>query len=64
MSGTKPRGGIPVAYFLSDPQANEPTKMVWKMVCYNCGKNFKKKLQRHTFEVKCPRCGGYYTDVV
>jgi len=33
------------------------------MVCHECGKKFKKKLGKNTVEVKCPKCGGYDTDV-
>ena len=33
------------------------------MECMECGHKFKKKLGRNTVEVKCPKCGGYDTDV-
>ena len=33
------------------------------MVCHECGKKFKKKIGKGTAEVKCPKCGGYDTDV-
>jgi len=29
--------------------------------CMECGKKFKKKMGKKTFEVKCPKCGS--TDV-
>lgn len=32
------------------------------MLCNECGKKFKKKLGRNTYEVKCPKCGGYDTE--
>lgn len=34
-----------------------------KMVCYECDAEFSKKIGAKTFEVKCPKCGGYDTDV-
>ena len=33
-----------------------------KMECLECGKIFYKKIHPHTFEVRCPKCGGYDTD--
>ena len=33
------------------------------MICRECGKKFKKTLGKKTVEVKCPKCGGYDTDV-
>lgn len=33
------------------------------MECLECGKKFKKKLTPRTFEVKCPKCGSYDTNV-
>lgn len=32
------------------------------MKCMECGKKFKKKIGKKTFEVKCPKCGGYDTE--
>ena len=32
------------------------------MQCNECGKKFKKKIGPKTFEVKCPKCGGYDTE--
>lgn len=37
--------------------------MKTEMECMECGKKFKKKLSSTTVEVKCPKCGGYDTDV-
>ena len=34
-----------------------------EMECMECGHKFKKKLSKNTTEVKCPKCGGYDTDV-
>jgi hypothetical protein len=28
-----------------------------------CGKTFRKALKAGTYEVRCPHCGGYDTDV-
>lgn len=33
------------------------------MQCNECGKKFKKKLGKNTFEVKCPKCGSYDTEI-
>lgn len=33
-----------------------------QMECIECGKKFKKKIGRNTFEVKCPKCGSYDTE--
>lgn len=33
-----------------------------EMVCNECGKRFKKRITARTYEVKCPRCGGYDTE--
>jgi len=32
------------------------------MVCQECGHRFKKTIGKGTFEVKCPKCGGYDTE--
>jgi NAD-dependent SIR2 family protein deacetylase len=34
-----------------------------QMECMECGHKFKKKIGKKTVEVKCPKCGGYDTDV-
>jgi len=34
-----------------------------KMQCMECGAKFRKKIGPRTFEVKCPKCGSYDTDV-
>lgn len=34
-----------------------------QMQCMECGHKFKKKLGKGAYEVKCPKCGGYDTDV-
>jgi len=34
------------------------------MECMECGYKFKKNLSPNTFEVKCPKCGGYDVDVI
>jgi len=33
------------------------------MVCQECGHKFKKRIGAGTVEVKCPKCGGYDTEV-
>lgn len=33
-----------------------------EMRCNECGKIFKKKITKNTFEVQCPKCGGYDTE--
>lgn len=38
---------------------NEPTRIV----CHECGHTFRKRIGRNTFEVRCPKCHGYDTDV-
>jgi predicted nucleic acid-binding Zn ribbon protein len=40
---------------------NEATST--KMICRECGHKFRKKVSKKTVEVKCPKCGGYDTDV-
>lgn len=34
-----------------------------KFECMECGNKFKKKIGPKTFEVKCPKCGGYDTEI-
>ena len=33
------------------------------MECMECGHKFKKKIGKNTVEVKCPKCGGFDTDL-
>jgi Zn finger protein HypA/HybF involved in hydrogenase expression len=33
------------------------------MICLECGREFKKTINKNTIEAKCPKCGGYDTDV-
>jgi DNA-directed RNA polymerase subunit RPC12/RpoP len=33
-----------------------------QLQCMECGKRFKKKIGKNTFEVKCPKCGSYDTE--
>ena len=30
--------------------------------CNECGRKFKRKIGKNTYEVKCPKCGGYDTE--
>jgi len=39
------------------------TSQSTQMICRECGKKFKKKVGPKTFEAKCPKCGGFDTDV-
>jgi hypothetical protein len=32
------------------------------MVCQECGHRFKKTIGKGTFEVRCPKCGGFDTE--
>lgn len=32
------------------------------MICRECGRKFRKKIGRDTYEVKCPKCGSYDTE--
>ena len=34
-----------------------------KMVCLECGREFGKRIGANTYEVRCPRCGSYDTEV-
>lgn len=33
------------------------------MICLECGKRFKRRIGPRTFEVRCPKCHGYDTDL-
>jgi len=33
------------------------------MECLECGHKFSKRITGGTFEVRCPKCGGYDTDI-
>ena len=33
------------------------------MICNECGNHFNKKITLKTTEVKCPKCGGYDTEI-
>ena len=35
-----------------------------QMQCMECGKKFKKKIGKNTFEVQCPKCKGYDTEPI
>ena len=32
------------------------------MLCNECGHKFKRTIGAHTYEVRCPNCGGYDTE--
>ena len=31
--------------------------------CNECGHKFKRTITKDTYEIKCPNCGGYDTEV-
>ena len=33
-----------------------------KIICLECGAKFNKLITAHTFEIKCPKCGGIDTE--
>lgn len=54
-------------HFMSRPTGHQypgAPSTATEMRCNECGKKFKKKLGRNTFEVKCPKCGSYDTEPV
>ncbi len=52
-------------HFMSKPSGHrwpgQPSTST-NMKCMECGKRFKKKIGKSTYEVKCPKCGGYDTE--
>jgi Zn finger protein HypA/HybF involved in hydrogenase expression len=42
---------------------NESKTQSTKMICRECGHKFRKKISKKTVEVKCPKCGGYDTEI-
>ena len=30
-----------------------------KLKCMECGKEFKRKIGKNTYDIKCPKCHGY-----
>ena len=34
-----------------------------EFICLECGKTFIRTLGPRTYEVKCPKCGSYDTDI-
>ncbi len=53
--------GISKAAFMKGTDAKTKDAL---MECMECGHKFKKNLSPNTFEVKCPKCGGYDVDVI
>lgn len=41
-----------------------PTVARTRMECLECGHTFWKNIGYGTIEVKCPKCGGYDTNIV
>jgi len=42
---------------------NEGRNDATKLKCLECGHKFKKKLSAKALETKCPKCGGYDTEI-
>lgn len=55
------KAGISKAAFMKGADAKTKDAL---MECMECGHKFKKNLSPNTFEVKCPKCGGYDVDVI
>ena len=53
--------GVSKAAFMKGTDAKTKDAL---MECMECGHKFKKNLSPNTFEVKCPKCGGYDVDVI
>ena len=39
------------------------TRRTTPMECLECGRKFRRTIGPRTYEVQCPGCGGYDTDV-
>ena len=48
---------------LKESFLNEKSHDATEFECLECGKKFKKKIGRHTVDVKCPKCGGYDVEI-
>ena len=55
------KAGVSKAAFMKGTDAKTKDAL---MECMECGHKFKKNLSPNTFEVKCPKCGGYDVDVI
>jgi len=53
--------GVSKAAFMKGTDAKTKDALI---ECMECGKKFKKNLSPNTFEVKCPKCGGYDVEVI
>lgn len=53
--------GVSKAAFMKGTDAKTKDAL---MECMECGHKFKKNLSSNTFEVKCPKCGGYDVEVI
>jgi len=56
--------GVSKAAFIKGTDAKDSRVKDALMECMECGYKFKKNLSPNTFEVKCPKCGGYDVDVI
>ena len=43
-------------------RANKMKREKTEILCNECGKRFKRTIGINTFEIKCPKCGGYDTE--
>jgi PHP family Zn ribbon phosphoesterase len=44
-------------------EASKPRKGKGMLIhCNECGHQFRKKIGPKTYEIKCPKCGGYDTE--
>jgi phage FluMu protein Com len=55
--------GEPEKEYIGDNVEESKVSESTKMKCIECGASFKKKITQGTAEVKCPKCGGYDTEV-
>ena len=46
-----------IGIFINEENISTP------MICNECGKKFKKKIGPKTYEVKCPKCGSFDTEL-
>jgi len=56
-NASQPGAAGPGAMTQTIPEEKTP------MICRECGHRFKKTIGKGTFEVKCPKCGSFDTDI-
>lgn len=42
---------------------HKPKREATKMICRECDAKFSRVIGPRTYEVRCPKCGGYDTDI-